>query len=287
MLRVQIAVAKKSNSQSRPSSVDIYKRQVESVKQHYEDQLKEMTEELAALKQEESNFHLDIATSFAAERDAKPNVLVTERQCSINISDVSSNGWSRTAASQMTQSSCKTPSKGTGLSGLFQQADRLFSDGPAALDQSARAATSVNVTPAALRTEATSSMFKFKKSTPTLMDAAAKENRNQNKGFNLVGDHQRQQTSERTNTQAGGVGAAGAKVGRSNTPGSKGGKPSFKFVSKAASAGSKGKSGVKSSGFLPVVVMGPEEENGGEAEQMDTQGRKRSVFERDFGGWEQ
>ena len=56
MLRVQIAVAKKSNSQKRPSNVDIYKRRVDSVKQHYEDQLKEMTAELAALKQEESNF---------------------------------------------------------------------------------------------------------------------------------------------------------------------------------------------------------------------------------------
>ena len=92
MLRVQIAVAKKSNCQSRPSSVDIYKRKVDSVKQKYEDQLKEMTEELAALKQEESNFYLDIATNLgkgAAERDTKPKALVTETQCSINMSDVS------------------------------------------------------------------------------------------------------------------------------------------------------------------------------------------------------
>ena len=64
MLRVQIAVARKSSCQGRPSSVDIYKRKVDSVKQKYEDQLKEIAEELSALKQEESNLYLDVATSF-------------------------------------------------------------------------------------------------------------------------------------------------------------------------------------------------------------------------------
>ena len=284
MLRVQIAVAKKSSSQSRPSSVDIYKRKVDSVKQHYEDQLKEMSEELAALKQEESNFYLDIATetfgkgATVAAIESKPSILVTERQCSINMSDVSNYGRSRAVVSQKIQ-----PSKGTGLSGLFQQADQLFSDDPAAIDQSTRAATSLNEPPAVCCTEGTSSVFKFKKSTPTLLDAAAKANGIQNKGSKFVGDHHKQQISERTSPHAVGVGTAGAKVGSGNTPGSKGGKPSFKFVSKASSAGNQGKSKVKSSGFLPVVFMGPEEENGGEAQQLDTPGRKRSVFERDFG----
>ena len=239
MLRVQIAVAKKSSSQSRPSSVDIYKRKVDSLKQHCEDQLKELSEELAALKQEESNFYLDIATSCGkgatvAAIESKPNILVTERQCSINMSDISNYGRSSAVVSQ--------PSKGTGLSGLFQQADQLFSDDPAAIDQSTRAATSINEPLAVCCTEGTSSVFKFKKSTPTLLDAAAKANGIQNKGSKLVGDHHKQQISERTSPHAVGVGTAGAKVGSGNTPGSKGGEPSFKFVSKASSAGNQGKS---------------------------------------------
>jgi len=288
MLRVQIAVAKKSASQKRPSNVDIYKRRVDSVKQHYEDQLKEMTAELAALKQEESNFYLDIATSFGtgvspAERDAKPKTLVTEKQCSINMSDVSNSG-----------SSFKTPGRTTPtcLSGLFQRAERLFSD---ALDKSSMEATSVNATPATLRNEATASIFKFKRSTPTLMDAAAKgNNTNQNAGFELVGDHQKQQPFGRATSQAAGVstgasvGSTGNGSGISTLSGSKRGKPSFKFVSKASSAGgSKGASRVKSSGFLPVVVMGPEEKNDGGSEHVGTSGRKRSVLQRDFGGLEQ
>ena len=271
-LRVQIAVAKKSNSKSRPSSVDIYKRKVESVKQRYEDQLKEMTEELAALKQEESNFYLDIATGCGkgvAERDTKPNTLVIESQCSINMSDVSNSIGSRSVASQM--ANCKTP---TGLSGLFQQAERLFADG-STLDHSARAA---NVTPATLRTEATSSIFKFKKSTPTLMDAAAKKITGF--GFDDGIDQRQEQALGRTTSPAVGVGSA-------RIPGSKGGKPNFKFVSKTSS-GNKGKSKLKSSGFLPVVVMGTEEEKDEvKAEQMNTSGKKRSVFESNFEGLEQ
>ena len=277
MLRVQIAVAKKSNCQSRPSSVDIYKRKVDSVKQKYEDQLKEMTEELAALKQEESNFYLDIATDFGkggAERDAKPFAQVTERECSINMSNVSNSLSYRAAASPMAQANCKTPSTATGLSGLFQQAERLFSDG-STLDHSAGAASSVNVT------SAPGSIFRFKKSTLTLMDAAVKENTtNQTAGFQLVDDNQRQEVLGRIGSPAVGVGSA-------RIPGSKGGKPSFKFVSKTSSTGNKGKSKVKNSGFLPVVVMETEEKDGGGAEQMNTPGRKRSVFDRDFGGLEQ
>ena len=68
--------------------------------------------------------------------------------------------------------------------------------------------------------------------------------------------------------------------------GLKGGKPSFKFVSEASSNGNKGKSKFKSSGFLPVVVMGTEEKDVGGAEQMNTPGRRRSVIDRDFGGVE-
>ena len=52
MLRVQIAVAEKSINQRRPSSVDIYMRKVEDVKQHYEEQLLELREEFCA---EQSN----------------------------------------------------------------------------------------------------------------------------------------------------------------------------------------------------------------------------------------
>ena len=273
MLRVQIAVAKKSNCQSRPSSVDIYKRKVDSVKQKYEDQLKEMTEELAALKQEESNFYLDIATGFG-KGDAKPFAQVTERECSINMSNVSNSLSYRAAASPMAQANCKTPSTATGLSGLFQQPERLFSDG-STFDHSAGAASSVNVT------SAPGSKFRFKKSTPTLMDAAVKENTtNQTAGFQLVDDNQRQEVLGRIGSPAVGVGSA-------RIPGSKGGKPSFKFVSKTSSTGNKGKSKAKSSGFLPVVVMETEEKDGGGAEQMNTPGRKRSVFDRDFGGLEQ
>ena len=279
MLRVQIAVAKKSNCQSRPSSMDIYKRKVDS----YENQLKEMADELAALKQEESNFYLDIATGFGkgvAERDAKPNALVTERECSINMSNVSNSLSYRAVASQMARPNCKTPSTASGLSGLFQQAERLFSDGSTP-DHSAGAASSVNVTPVALRTEATSSIFSFQKSTPTLMDAAAKENTtNHTAGFQLDDDNQRQKALGRTSSPA--VGVSSARI-----PGSKGGKPSFKFVSKTSATGNKGKSKVKSSGFPPVVVMETEEKRGGGAEQMSTSGRKRSVFDREFGGLEQ
>ena len=274
MLRVQIAVAKKSNCQGRPSSVDIYKRKVDSVKQKYEDQMKEMAEELAALKQEESNFYLDIATNLgkgAAERDTKPKALVTEMQCSINMSDVSKSQISKA----LSVANCKTPSPVTGLTGLFQQAENLFSDG-FTLDQNAGAAISVNdLTHAALRMEATSSIFKFKKSTPTLMDAAAKENStSQTMGFQLDDDSQRQQALAGKTISPG--------VGRSRVPGSKGGKPSFKFVSKASSNGNKGKSKFKSSGFLPVVVMGTEEKDVGGVEQMNTPGRKKSVFDNDF-----
>ena len=230
MLRVQIAVAKKSSSMSRPSSVDIYKRKVDSLKQHYEDQLKEMSEELAALKQEESNFYLDIATetfgkgATVAAIESKPSILVTERQCSINMSDISNYGRSSTVVSQ--------PSKGTGLSGLFQQADQLFSDDPAAIDQSTRAATSINEPPAVCCTEGTSSVFKFKKTTPTLLDAAAKANGIQNKGSKFVGDHHKQQIYERTSPHAVGVGTAGAKVGSGNTSGSKGGSPVLSLCQK-------------------------------------------------------
>jgi len=293
MLRVQIAVAKKSNNQNRPSNVDIYKRKVDSVKQHYEDQLKEMTAELAALKQEESNFYLDIATSFGtgvspAERDSKPKILVTEENCSINMSDFANSGGPRSVAFQNTPSSFKTSGRTTAnsLSGLFQQAEKLSSEVPT-LDQSSMEATSGSATPAALRNGATASIFKFKKLTPTLKDAAAKGNTtNQNAGFELVGDHQKQQPFGRATSQAVGVGT-GAKVGSSgisplSLSGSKRGKPSFKFVSKASSAGGKG-----ASRFLPVVAMGPEDENDGGAEHMGTHGRKRSLLEREFGGLEQ
>ena len=175
---------------------------------------------------------------------------------------------------------------------MFQRAERLFSD---ALDKSSMEATSVNAIPATLRNEATASIFKFKRSTPTLMDAAVKgNNTNQNAGFELVGDHQKQQPFGRATSQAAGVstgasvGSTGNGSGISTLSGSKRGKPSFKFVSKASSAGgSKGASKVKSSGFLPVVVMGPEEKNDGGSEHVGTSGRKRSVLQRDFGGFEQ
>ena len=38
----------------------------------------------------------------------------------------------------------------------------------------------------------------------------------------------------------------------------------------------------KSSGFLPVVVMETEEKDVGGVEQMNTPGRKKSVFDNDF-----
>ena len=63
MLSVQIAVAEKSINQRRPSNVDIYMRKLEGVKQHYEEQLQVLREELDNLKREENNFYLDIATS--------------------------------------------------------------------------------------------------------------------------------------------------------------------------------------------------------------------------------
>lgn len=117
------------------------------------------------------------------------------------------------------------------------------------------------------------------------MDAAAKGNTtNQNAGFEVVDDHQKQQPFGRATSQAVGVGT-GAKVGSagiSPLSGSKRGKPSFKFVSKASSAGGKG-----ASRFLPVVAMGPEDENDGGAEHTGTHGRKRSLLEREFGGYEQ
>merc|ERR1719447_2309121 len=85
MLRVQIAVAEKSINQRRPSNVDIYMRKVEDVKQHYEEHLQELREELDNLKREENNFYLDIATSVGRgeslpEKDRNPKVLVTERK---------------------------------------------------------------------------------------------------------------------------------------------------------------------------------------------------------------
>ena len=267
MLRVQIAVAKKSQSQSRPSNVDIYKRKVDAVTQHYEEQLKEMAEELAALKQEEHNFHLDIATSVIPS-EAKPNLLFTETQSSINISDVSNSSCSRVSSFQ------NTP-KSTNFS-LFQQA-RLFSD-DLALEKNQKEVEAVFTVPGKPRKEV-SSVFKFKK-TAAVMNAAAKDSKT-SLGVAVAGDQQGQQS---TSHQEGGYGTVSSC---GNTPGVKGGKPSFKFVSKTASAGSKATSRAKSVGFLPVVVMGPEKDDEGVKNIMDNCGRKRSVFERDFGGSEQ
>ena len=107
------------------------------------------------------------------------------------------------------------------------------------------------------------------------MNAAANKNTtSQTTGFQLDDDSQRQQALAGKTISPG--------VGRSRVPGSKGGKPSFKFVSKASSNGNKGKSKFKSSGFLPVVVMGTEEKDVGGVEQMNTPGRKKSVFDNDF-----
>ena len=274
MLRVQIAVAKKSQSQSRPSNVDIYKRKVDAVTQHYEEQLKEMAEELAALTQEEHNFHLDIATSVIPS-EAKPNLLFAETQSSINISDVSNRSCSRVSSFQ------NTP-KSTNFS-LFQQA-RLFSD-DLALEKNQKEVEAVFTVPSNPRKEV-SSVFKFKK-TATVMNAAAKDSKtsqNMVLGVAVAGDQQGQQSTGKVSHQEGGYGTVSSC---GNTPGVKGGKPSFKFVSKTASAGSKATSRAKSVGFLPVVVMGPEKDDEGVKNIMDNCGRKRSVFERDFGGLEQ
>ena len=132
MLRVQIAVAEKSINQRRPSNVDIYMRKLEDVKQHYEEHLQELREELDNLKREENNFYLDIATSVGkgkslSEKDGNPKVLVTEGNCGIRMSDISKGGSFTTGHPRLRQDSLKT-SKGGDTGGLSQQGQELFSD---------------------------------------------------------------------------------------------------------------------------------------------------------------
>ena len=260
MLRVQIAVAEKSINQRRPSSVDIYMRKVDDVKQHYEEQLQELREELDNLKREENNFYLDIATSVGggeslSEKDGNSKVLVTERNCGIRMSDISKGGFFTTAHPRLRQESLKT-SKGGDTSGLFQQAQELFSDNPER-----------NTTPTNYMTPPSSSNSGCK-----VMDVAQGVGTpKQQTGSETKPEvwRQKQQAVGSTPSRAFGPRSGSIGMVNGNRSGVKSGKPNFKFVSKASSGGIKGSSKIKTSVFLPVVVTEPEDQKSKVSDQTD------------------
>ena len=260
MLRVQIAVAEKSVNQRRPSNVDIYMRKVEDVKQHYEEHLQELREELDNLKREENNFYLDIATSVGRgeslpEKDRNPKVLVTERNCGIRMSDISKGGFFTTGHPRLLQESLKT-SKDGDTSGLLKQAQELFSDIPER-----------NTTTTNYMTPPSSSNSGFK-----LMDKAQGVcTSKQQTGSETKPEvwRQKQQAVGSTPSRAFGPRSGSIGVVSGNRSGVKSGKPNFKFVSKASAGGIKGASKIKTSAFLPVVVTGPEEQKTKVSDQTD------------------
>ena len=256
MLRVQIAVAEKSINQRRPSNVDIYMRKLEDVKQHYEEHLQELREELDNLKREENNFYLDIATSVGrgkslSEKDGNPKVLVTERNCGIRMSDISKGGFFTTAHPRLRLESLKT-SKGGDMSGLFQQAQELFSDNPERNTNYMTPPSSSN------------SGFKL------MHVAQGVSTPKQQKGPDMSEVwRQKQQAVGSTPSRAFGPRSGSIGVVSGNRSGVKSGKPNFKFVSKASAGGIKGVSKTKSSAFLPVVVTGSEEQKTNVSDQTN------------------
>ena len=257
MLRVQIAVAEKSVNQRRPSNVDIYMRKVEDVKQHYEEHLQVLREELDNLKREENNFYLDIATSVGrgeslSEKDGNPKVLVTKKNCGIRMSDISIGGFFTTGHPRLRQESLKT-SKGGDTSGLFQQGQELFSD---ILERNTN-----------YMTPPSSSNSGFK-----LMDIAqGVSTPKQQTGSETKPEvwRQKQQAVGSTPSRAFGPRSGSIGVVSGNRSGVKSGKPNFKFVSKASSGGIKGASKIKTSVFLPVVVTEPEDQKSKVSDQTD------------------
>jgi len=257
MLRVQIAVAEKSVNQRRPSNVDIYMRKLEDVKQHYEEHLQELREELDNLKREENNFYLDIATSVGrgeslSEKDGNPKVLVTERNCGIRMSDISKGGFFTTAHPRLRLESLKT-SKGGDMSGLFQQAQELFSDNP-------ERNTNYMIPPPSSNSGC------------KVMDVAqGVSTPKQQTGSETKPEvwRQKQQAVGSTPSRAFGPRSGSIGVVSGNRSGVKSGKPNFKFVSKASSGGIKGSSKIKTSVFLPVVVTEPEDQKSKVSDQTD------------------
>ena len=248
MLRVQIAVAEKSINQRRPSNVDIYMRKVEGVKQHYEEHLQELREELDNLKREENNFYLDIATSVGrgeslSEKDGNPKVLVTERNCGIRMSDISKGGFFTTGHPKLRQESLKT-SKGGDTSGLFQQAQELFSDNP-------ERNTNYMIPPPSSNSGCKVMDVAQGVSTPKQQTGSETKPEVWRKKQQAVGSTPSRAVVPRS-------GSIGMVSG--NRIGVKSGKPNFKFVSKASSGGIKGSSKIKTSAFLPVVVTEPEDQ---------------------------
>ena len=260
MLRVQIAVAEKSINQRRPSSVDIYMRKVDDVKQHYEEQLQELREELDNLKREENNFYLDIATSVGrgeslSEKNGNSKVLVTERNCGIRMSDISKGGFFTTAHPRLRQESLKTL-KGGDTSGLFQQAQELFSDIPER-----------NTTPTNYMTPPSSSNSGCKVMDVTQGVSTPKQQTGSETKPEVW--RQKQQAVGSTPSRAFGPRSGSIGMVSGNRSGVKSGKPNFKFVSKASSGGIKGSSKIKTSVFLPVVVTEPEGQKSKVSDQTD------------------
>ena len=261
MLSVQIAVAEKSINQRRPSNVDIYMRKLEGVKQHYEEHLQVLREELDNLKREENNFYLDIATSVGrgeslSEKDGNPKVLVTERNCGIRMSDISKGGFFTTAHPRLRQESLKT-SKGGDMSGLFQQAHELFSDNPQR-----------NTTPTNYMTPPSSSNSGCKVMNDVAQGVSTPKQQTGSETKPEVW-RQKQQAVGSTPSRAFGPRSGSIGVVSGNRSGVKSGKPNFKFVSKASSGGIKGASKIKTSVFLPVVVTEPEVQKNKVSDQTD------------------
>ena len=190
-----------------------------------------------------------------SENDGNPKVLVKEKNCGIRMSDISKGGFFTIGHPKLLQESLKT-SKDSDTSGLFKQAQELFSDIPER-----------NTTPTNYMTPPSSSNFGLK-----LMHVAqGVSTPKQQTGSETKPEvwRQKQQAVGSTPSRAFGPRSGSIGLVSGYRSGVKSGMPNFKFVSKASSGGIKGSSKIKTSVFLPVVVTEPEDQKSKVSDQTD------------------